>query len=222
MVQTGWDGDNTPLCQRCSDRKEMFRHIFSCMSSNASTTFKKAMSVFKNSLRKCNTVPIITMTFEKFLNRVRKGYDVPIPYNKLNTQVMNDLVELTLIHKLEISPAFFLHGFVSTNWDLVQNMYLKKKDFNDRQTDWAVKIIKTIWEFSSPMWKARCDLIHSNLEKKTKSARRNELIEQIRKELTRTEYHADHTTQQLRENVEKSMANAQIDVLVVENIRITQ
>ena len=173
------------------------------------------MSVFKNSLRKCNTAPMIIMVFENILNRVRKGYDVPIPYNKLHTQEMNDLVEQTLIHQLEISPTFFLRGFVSTNWDVVQNMYLKKKDFNDRQTDWADKIIKPIWEFSSALWKARCDLIHGNLEKKTKSARRKESIEKIRKELTRTEYHADHTKRQLRKNLEKSMGNAQTDALVI-------
>ena len=85
----------------------------------------------------------------------------------------------------------------------------------DLQTDWAVRVIKAIWDFSSAMWKARCDTIHGTLEGKTKSARRKELIDQIRIELTRTENHADHTTRQLRKNIEKSMGNAKTDALVV-------
>ena len=68
---------------------------------------------------------------------------------------------------------------------------------------------------SSAMWKARCDLIHGKSEGKTKSARRRELIDQIKTELTRTANHADHTTRQLRKNIEKSMGNAKTDALEV-------
>ena len=60
---------------------------------------------------------------------------------------MSNLVHMTLKHQLEISHVFFLSGFLSTNWDVLQNLYLKRKDFNDRQTDWVVKIIKAIREF---------------------------------------------------------------------------
>ena len=80
-------------------------------------------------------------------------------------------------------------------------VYLKKKDYNDRCTDWAAKVIKAIWTFSNTMWRARCDKVHGTFEKKSASARRKELLDLIRKELDRTENHADYTTRQLRKNV---------------------
>ena len=214
-----WSLQMTHRCKKNNGPKKkglvITDNFYTRHSTNASTTYKKAMNTFRTSLQKSNTAPMITLAFENIFNRVRKGYEVPLPYNKLHTKEMNDLFHKTLAHQLEIEPAFFLRGFISTNWDVVQNVYLKQKDYNNKQTDWVVSVIKAIWEFSCTMWKSRCDFIHGNLEGKTKSARRKELLDQIRKELTRTEYHADHANQQLRKNVEKSMGNAKTDTLVI-------
>ena len=76
-------------------------------------------------------------------------------------------------------------------------------------------MIKAIWSFSCAVWKARSDHIHGTFERKTASARRKELLGLIRNEIERTESHADHTTRQLRKNVEKSMGNAKTDALVI-------
>ena len=65
------------------------------------------------------------------------------------------------------------------------------------------------------MWKSRCDKVHGKFEKKSESARRKELLELVKKELDRTENHADHTTRQPRKNVMKSIGNAKTDALVI-------
>ena len=92
---------------------------------------------------------------------------------------------------------------------------LKRKDYNDRLTDWATKAIKAICSFSCTVWKAHCDHIHGTFERKTASVRRKELLGLIRNEIERSESHADHTTRQLRKNVKKSTGNAKTDALVI-------
>ena len=128
---------------------------------------------------------------------------------------MNKLAVKTLKNQLEISPEFFLRGYLSTQWDVVQILYLKKQDYNARLNNWPAKVIKAIWAFSSTMWKARCDQIHGTFERKTASGRRKEVLTLVRKELERTEHHADHTTRQLWKNVLKSLGNAKTDALMI-------
>ena len=92
MSQARWDGEKDPLCQRCSDREETMSHIFSCTSSDASSTFKKALATYRKSLRKCITSPLIMSAFETILFSLRKGYKVELKANKLHTNDMNELV----------------------------------------------------------------------------------------------------------------------------------
>ena len=92
---------------------------------------------------------------------------------------------------------------------------LKKSDYNDSITDWSTRVIRAIWKFSSSLWKARCDFVHCKESGKTSSARRKELIILIKAELERTQAHAEHSTKQLRKNVQKSLGNAQIAALEI-------
>ena len=215
MVQASWDSNKSPLCQRCVDRDETIPHVFSCTSDNASKAFKKAMTAFKQDLKKCNTALIISCAFENIFLRVRKGYNIPLPPNKYHTQEMNDLLTKTLNHQLEMGTSGFLRGILSSNWDVIQNIYLKKKDFNDEDTDWATKTIRATWKFCTFMWKSRCDFVHGENEGKLTSARRKELLRLIQLELERTQYVADHSAVQLRKNVKKSLGNAIVSALEI-------
>ena len=128
---------------------------------------------------------------------------------------MNDLLTKTPNHQLEMGTSGFLRGILSCNWDVIQNIYLKKKDFNDEATDWATKTIRTLWEFCTFMWKSRCDFVHGKNEGKLISARRKELLHLVQLELERTQYVADHSTIQLRKNVKKSSGNAKMSALEI-------
>ena len=119
---------------------------------------------------------------------------------------MNELVQQTLNHQLEIDAIYFAHRYMSSNWEVLQNLYLKRLDYNEKLTDWSTKAIKAIWNFSSTLWKSRCEFVHRTNSKTQQSARRKELLSLISKELDRTQAHMDHSTRQLRYNMKKSIA----------------
>ena len=79
------------------------------------------------------------------------GYEVPLKDNVLHRKEMNQLVQETLHHQLSLSPILFLRGYISSNWDVIQNLYLKQTDFNNNLVDWATKVIKAVWTFSCGM-----------------------------------------------------------------------
>ena len=173
------------------------------------------MKIFKTSLRKINTAPLITIAFETAFLTHRKGYTIQLPKNTIHTQEMFQLVNDILEHQREIGIKFFIQGFLSSNWEIAQNLYLKKNDYNDSLTDWSTRVIRAIWKFSVSIWKARCDFVHGKESGKTTSTLRKELITLIKIELERTKAHAEHSTKQLRKNVQKSIGNAQIAALEI-------
>ena len=96
---------------------------------------------------------------------------------------MNELVQSTLDRQVKMGICFFLQGYLLAEWEVVQNLYLKRRDFNDKLADWSTPVIQAIWKFSCTLWKARCDWVHGKFGSKTKSARRRELVTLIREEL---------------------------------------
>ena len=55
--------------------------------------------------------------------------------------------------------------------------------------------------------------MHGDVGNKSASARRRELIGLIKEEFQRTEYQAEHSTRQLRTNIQKSIGNAKTEAL---------
>lgn len=88
--------------------------------------------------------PLITSALENILLSARKGYKITQAQNKFPTKEMNELVQSTLEHQLTAAIIFFLQGYLSSNWGDVQNLYLKKKGFNEKLTDWSTKVIQAI------------------------------------------------------------------------------
>ena len=153
--------------------------------------------------------------FANIFLSAHKGYRAALMENKSHTKEMNELVQTTLDHQYQMGQLFFLWGYLSSNWEVIQNLYLKRKDFNDKLTDWSTNMIKAIWKFSCTLWKARYDWVHGKTGTKTKSAHRRELVALIRDELQRTASHAEYTTRQLRLNVQRSLGNAKVAELEI-------
>lgn len=77
-------------------------------------------------------------------------------------------------------------------------MYNGCEDILDEQTDWMARVIKSIWKYSTSMWKARCDDVHGVVDAKSGSKRRKELMQLIKMELDRTKYFGEYEIRQLR------------------------
>ena len=110
---------------------------------------------------------------------------------------------------------FIIRGYVSSQWEVIQNIYLGVEDYNTPATNWTTKLIKSIWNFSISMWSTRNDFVHGKTSGKKNSERRKELIRQIEEEMVRTSAHMEFTTKQLRMNVRKSIGNAMVPALEV-------
>lgn len=85
--------------------------------------------------------------FENILKSIRKGYRVQLKNNKLHTDDMNELEQQTLNHQLKIDAIYFARGYLSSSWEVLQNLYLKRLDYNKKLTDWSTKTIKAIWNY---------------------------------------------------------------------------
>ena len=193
----------------------MGERIFACTSTLASKEFKTGMTIFRSTLRKIKTAPMIISAFEMLFQSYRKGYKLPLKKSIVQNDNMSDVIQQIYDHQMEIGLKFFVQGFISSKWEIAQNLFLKKDDFNDSLTDWNTKLIRAIWKFSTFLWHSRCDFVHRKQSGKTKSARRKELGDLIQTELTRTKSHADHSTRQLRKNVQKSIGNARVEALEI-------
>ena len=123
---------------------------------------------------------------------------MPIKNSILQQNDMATLVQKIYDSQTTIGIHFYVKGFLSSSWEIAQNLFLQKEDFNDSITDWSTKVIRAIWKFSYSLWKARCDYVHGRETGKMKSVRRKELIILIKAELERTKSHAEHSTKQLR------------------------
>ena len=102
-----------------------------------------------------------------------------------------------------------LQGFLTLDWSLLQNTYDGFKDVMDPRIDWATKVVKHIWMYSTTMWKLRCEDLHGISGTKKESAKQKDLLNLLEIELERTRYFGDFEARQLRANIQRSMNNAQ-------------
>ena len=81
------------------------------------------------------------------------------------------------------------------------------------QISWTASIIQAIWSYSITMWQDHCEEIHGNKGKELDSTNRKEIVSLLHKELRCIENCGEFETQQLWNNILKSMGNAQTQAL---------
>ena len=166
-------------------------------------------------MRKANTAPLINSAIITLIDEYRKGYEIPLTNNPFHTHYQHELGSAAMTYQRKMGLEFLLRGYFSSQWEVLQNIYLGAKDFNTPATNWSTRVIRALWKFSISMWTARNDFVHGREAGKKKSVRRKELLLQIEEELVRTSAHAEYSTKQLRHNVRKSMGNALVPALEV-------
>ena len=128
MTIAKFDSDKNPQCIRCDLHVEIMLHIFQCPSDHANETHKRALDTLRSTLRRNNTAPIITEAITQMISYAHKGY-----YDERLTQViaeddMKALARETIKHQISIGIVAFLQGYVTKNWAVIQNIYLKYDD----------------------------------------------------------------------------------------------
>ena len=132
-----------------------------------------------------------------------------------HTQDQHEIASEVMTYQRKIGLEFLLRGHLSSQWEVIQNIYLGIKDFNTPTTNWSTRIIKSLWKFWISMWEARNDFVHGRETSKKNSARRKKIIKQIEEESVRTSAHVEFTKKQLRTDARKSMGRDLMPALEV-------
>ena len=210
-----FDPDKSPQCIRCDLQVETFLHIFQCSSIHAREVHTNALNTLKSSLRRNNTAPIITEAITQVIGYARKGYYDERLKQVMASDEMKTLARDTIKQQLDIGIKAFLQGYISRNWAVLQNIYLKYDDFNDDNVNWTRALVSSIWEYSTTIWSKRCEQVNGKLDSGIRLKNRREIIKTIEEHLKRTKYSPDYETQQLRRNIKTSMGNANITSLQI-------
>ena len=120
-----FDPEKDPICQRCGLHPETFRHIFQCPSNHALNSHKTAISKLRKTLQKQDTTPIITEAIIQLLAHSRKGYCDLNLRNVIATDEMRELTRNTMTHQLSIGITYFLQGYLTKHWVVIQNISRK-------------------------------------------------------------------------------------------------
>ena len=166
-------------------------------------------------MRKANTAPLINSAIITLLEEYRKGYLRPLRQNPFHSIDQHNSIKEIMDHQRCMKLEFLVRGYISSRWEVAQNIYLREKDFNTPATNWTTKIIKGIWKFFTSLWKARNEFVHGKEKGENTSARRKELLERITVALERTAAHMEFETKQLRSNAKKSIGNDLVPALEV-------
>ena len=139
MVQASWDADKSPDCNRCCEQAETFQHIYACASENASKVFKKAKTTLINDMRKANTAPLINSAIITLLEEYRRGYQRPLRQNPFHSIDQHNLIKEIMDHQRRMGLEILIRGYISSRWEVAQDIYLGEKDLNTPATNWTTK-----------------------------------------------------------------------------------
>ena len=110
------------------------------------------------------------------MEEYQKGYQRQLRQNPFHSNDQQNLINEIMDHQRRIGLDFLVRRYISSRWEVAQNIYLGIKDFNTPATNWTTKNIKGIWKFSTSLWKARNEFVHGKEIGKKTSARRKELL----------------------------------------------
>ena len=140
-------------------------HIFQYQSKIAIDAHEASIAKLRKTLQKCDTAPVISEAISQLLEHTRKGYCDFRLQNVLATDEMKELTHKTMMQQLSMGITYFLRGYVSKYWAVIQNIYNKQKDFNDDKVCWTRSLIKAVWEYSVFVWTQRCEQVNGHSEK---------------------------------------------------------
>ena len=182
----------------------------SCPSANALDSHKKETAKLRKTLQKQDIAPIITEAIIQLLEHSRKGYCDLNLRNVVATDEMRELTRNTMANQLSTGITYFLQGYITKHWVVIQNLYRKHADFNDDNTFWARSVIAGMWEYSVSMWTSRCEHVNGKTDASMRITKIKEIVKMINEHLKRTKSNPDHNVQQLRRNIARSLGNANV------------
>ena len=146
------------------------------MSTNSSKQHKTSIKTFQQKMRKLNMALLVLEAMTPIIESYRRGYEVRPNFSRFVNDDLKEVVWNIIMGQNLLGQTEFMKGFLTHQWDMVQNIYLNSKDINSDRTIWAAGITPAIWNYSKSMWKARNDYV-----RKTKKNEKTRIIRIITK-----------------------------------------
>jgi hypothetical protein len=171
----------SPLCPCCSESLETWDHVFSCLSTPATTVRRSALQTFLSKLANIGTPIHILVTFEYKLS-----ITLGLPYTQtfhMSSPICPSLKCLlidAIHHQNIVGWDKFLSGYTSSYWETLTRQTHKMEDPPTPHVCWANKLVQYIFHLTSSICTDRNTVIHGASRLESQRLLRMRVQEQVR------------------------------------------
>ena len=139
-----WKQQDHLRCPRCRQTEEDAKHVIMCPSLSASAQWEISITNFTDSLKEIDTSPPLQQALLAGLLTIRGRLQMPPTHFHLTYN--------TFRHQARISWTPLVLGFISDDWQVLQQQYLSGKSSQKTGKRWAIAIHKKLLAVSWDMW----------------------------------------------------------------------
>jgi hypothetical protein len=164
-----WNTDIRPSC----GQPEKAEHVWSCRGNWADIVWNQSIEPFQEWLRDANTNPEIAEAIVSNINHWRAVTQAARHYS---WRVQNAVDQQS-----DIGWQYSLEGWLSIEWEMIQQEYLKDMGSKASGKWWITELIKKLWGVAWDLWEHHNGSLHeqSNLVVEMKEEEINKNVQRL-------------------------------------------
>ena len=167
---------DTDKCVMCGEPEETVRHCLRCQDARSKKRWERSIRSLGTWLDSVHTNPLLTSTILEFLRKwhIRQVLDhIPPRFEELFEE------------QYTIGWQSFLFGFISSQWQLIQQRHYAMIGSRRTGLRWASLLIQKLWEVSWDQWNHRNGILHGRGNRLDEYEHMDEVDQEIRVEFAR-------------------------------------
>ncbi len=183
LEQTCMKGTNSvELCPLGCNNTETPFHYMYCRSDEMSQQRDKELLTIKKELTKLKTAPSLQEAILEGLHCIldQTEYDL---HPKSHSALFDEAHSCLLGRQASIGWEYFLKGFITKEWGIIQGQYYKLQSLNNRKytpNRWVVQVLYLLHSFRKSMWTIRNASIHGGPTPLLGKVLRQRLVRDVR------------------------------------------
>lgn len=146
-----WGYRDTAKCARCGFEIEDFPHVVDCQHVSSKSRWSKSLRGFEVWMEENNTLPRLRKSLIQQLRRWHSGETlVGIP----------PILEQAFLEQEQIGWYNFLFGYVSTEWQRLQQEHYLYLGLRNTGKRWVTSLIEKLWQVAWDQWDDRNKTLH--------------------------------------------------------------
>ena len=146
-----WGYRDTSKCARCGFEIEDFPHVVDCQHFSSKSRWSKSLRGFDVWMEENNTLPRLRKSLIQQLRRWHSGETlVGIP----------PILEQAFLEQEQIGWYNFLFGYVSTEWQRLQQEHYLYLGLRNTGKRWVTSLIEKLWQVAWDQWDDRNKTLH--------------------------------------------------------------